>query len=369
MRSNRRNITLTVAGLGIASSLLLTGCSADYWPDFSGPKEIAAPVEASPSNLAPVPVSERQIQHIIDGVSEAATTGDEKLDAAALEERFSGDALTQRTANYRIRESVADYGSKPAPITSQMLGYRLVQSTETWPRTLFLTVASEGEPAEDAGEDSGEQTGEATEAPALALVLTQRIPQENFRVSRMISLRGGIEMPKAAPAEEGTALLAADLESLALKPGDVGTAYAAILQGGKDVDEAKAFELAEDPLIDHYGKAWADDAKQKSDAEEKTQKYSVTVEQGEEPIVSLSTGVGGALVATTVIESQVVDSDGGRYKPQAEGAVAALSGLSGQQDRIVRKVSHQLLFFVPSKEDGSKIQLLGVTSELVEAGK
>src|SRR5690606_38986493 len=149
--------------------------------------------------------------------------------------------------------------------------------------------------------------------------------------------RGGIEMPQAAPAEEGTAWLANDLERLVLQPGKVGESYAAILQGGIEAAEAAPFELTADPLIENDGQAWVANAKAKSESEDKTQQYSVTVEQGPEQIVSLSTGVGGALVATTVIESQVVDSAGGRYKPQAEGAVSALSGLTGQQDRIVRR--------------------------------
>ncbi|GAA1318328.1 hypothetical protein ACFSWE_07505 [Leucobacter albus] len=363
MRSNSRRHTgrrALLTGIGLTAMLAVSGCSANYWPDFSGSPEATAEAEpAETAGLAPVPVSEAQTQKIIDRIALAAAEGDETLDAASIESRFKGDALAQRTANYKIRSAVPEYGSVPATITNEMLGYRLVQSTESWPRTLFVTVASE------AGTDAD---GNATDAPSLALVLTQRLPQAEFRVSRVIALRGGLEMPKAAPAEEGTALLSDDIESLVLKPADVGAAYAAILQGGADVAEAEPFDLTDDPLLDSYGKAWADQAKEKSDADEKTQSYSVSVAQGEEPIVSFSTGAGGALIATTVLESQVVDSAGGRYKPQAEGAVSALSGLTGQQDKIVRQVAHQMLFFVPNKEDGSKIQLLGVTSELVGAG-
>lgn len=363
MRSNTRRTTrgrAILVGIGLTATLAVSGCSANYWPDFGPEPAVVAEAEtAEPSGLAPVPVSEAQIQKIVDRVASAANKGDEKLDAEAITARFKGDALAQRTANYKIRADVPEYGSVPAKITNDMLGYRLVQSTEGWPRTLFVTVASE------AGKDTD---GNVTDAPSLAMVLTQRLPQADYRASRVISLRGGIEMPKAAPAEEGTALLSDDIESLVLKPADVGAAYAAILQGGAEVPEAAPFDLTEDPLLDNYGKAWAAQAKAKSDADEKTQTYSVDVTQGEEPIVSFSTGAGGALIATTVLESQVVDSAGGRYKPQAEGAVSALSGLTGQQDKIVRKVAHQLLFFVPNKEDGSKIQLLGVTSELVGAG-
>lgn len=357
-RSRQRGALLIAAGL--SGALLLSGCSASYWPDLSGDtvEETQSPVPESGS-LATVPVNEAQIQRIIDAVAEAAAAGDSELDAAAIEERFTGDALTQRTSNYKIRSAVSDYASKPAAITGDLLQYQLVQSTEGWPRNLFLTVASEAQEAQD---------GDAAEAPSLAIMLKQRIPQENFQVTRVISLRGGIEMPQAAPAEEGTAVLAPDLGTLVMQPGAVGEAYAAILQNGEDTDEAELFELTDDPLIGHYGKAWVTQSQEKSASEDKTQSYSVSITQGDEQVLSLSTGVGGALVATTILESQVVDSDGSRYKPQAEGAVAALSGLSGQQDKIVRTVAHQLLFFVPSKEDGSKIELLGVTSELIGAG-
>lgn len=357
----RRSVGVAAAALGIAGMLALSGCSASYWPGGAPePAKTTAAESTTKGAVAPVPVSDAQIRLIVDRVASAAAAGDEKLNAEALAERFSGDALAQRTANYKIRAQVSTYASTPAKITGRLLNYHLVQSTETWPRTIFVTVESEAVQTADT---------KTTEAPSIALVLTQRIPQENFKVTRAISLRGGLEMPAAAPASEGTALLADNIESLVLQPGAVGAGYAAVLQGGSGVPEAAMFDLADDPLMGQYGQAWATQAQQKSDGEGKTQQYSVTVTQGTQPITSLSTGVGGALIATTIIESQVVDSAGGRYKPQAEGAVAALSGLSGQQDRIVRQVAHQLLFYVPSKSDGSKIKLLGVTSELVGAGK
>lgn len=361
----KRRHHAALMGLGLSATLVLSGCSASYWPDFSA-SETPETTTVEPTNVAPVPVSDAQVESIVRAVSRVAAVGDDSLDTADIESRFSGDALTQREANYKIRKSVESYGSIPAAITDERLGYQLVQSTESWPRTLLVTVASKAVTSEESESDEA-AAEEPGSAPSLALLLSQRSPQENFQVTRAISLRGGIEMPKAAPAEEGTALLSDDIDGLVLKPGEVGAQYAAILQGGTEVDEAAKFDLADDPLVDNYGVAWANDAKQKAEAEEKSMSYSVSVKQGESPIVSMSTGVGGALVATTVIEKQVLDSAGGRWKPQAEGAVSALSGLSGQQDRIVREVAHQLLFFVPSKEDGSKIQLLGVTSELVGA--
>ncbi|MGO3146589.1 MAG: hypothetical protein ACTIJ6_02805 [Leucobacter sp.] len=364
MRNSKRRpgrISLLAAAAGLSAMLAVSGCSADYWPTFSAEPEVTeATEEPAPSELTTVPVTEKQIQAIVNRVSIAAAAGDKQLDADSISTRFTGDALEQRTANYTIKNAVSDYGSSPATITNELLQYQLVQSTESWPRTIFVTVASEAKTDED---------GNVGEAPSLALLMTQKIAQENFQVTRVFSLRGGIEMPQAAPAEEGTAVLSDDISGLVLTPGEVGAAYAAVLQGGAEADEAEAFDLTDDPLIENYGQAWALQSKEKADADETPQTYSATVEQGESAVTSLSTGAGGALVATTVMESQIIDSAGGRFKPRAEGAVSALSGLSGQQDRIVRQVAHQLLFYVPSKADGSQIKLLGVTSELVGAGK
>ncbi|MEJ6490100.1 glycosyltransferase [Leucobacter sp. USCH14] len=368
--------------LGIAAVLGLTGCSADYWPQV-GPRTVEETPTAQPSSIAPVPVTEGQLHRIVEQISAAANQGDDDLDAAALSERFVGDALAQRTANYTIRAAVPEYAVVPPRITDEELDYALVQSTESWPRTAFITVASSSGKTDadaaadgtaDGSEDSGaaeadaaegEETTEEQTSPSLALILTQQSPQENFEVSRVIALRGGISMPQAAPAEDGTALLSNDIETLVLPPAQVGDAYASLLENGAEAPEADLFDLQSDTLLENYGKARAASAQQQSDEKGQTMKYSASARQGEAPAVALSTGAGGALVATTVIDEQIVDAAGGRFKPQAQGAITALSGLEGEQERLVQQVAHQMLFFVPSKSDGAKIELLGVTSELV----
>ncbi|MEV8337489.1 glycosyltransferase [Leucobacter sp. NPDC077196] len=380
-----RHVRRAVPVLGIAVALGLTGCSAEYWPQV-GPQPTEETPTAQPSSIAPVPVTEAQLHRIVEQISAAANQGDDDLDAAALDERFVEDALAQRTANYTIRSSVPEYAVVPPRITDDELDYALVQSTESWPRTAFITVAStSGETDADAAADGtadgsadaapAEADGEAAEegsgteeqtSPSLALTLTQQSPHENFEVSRVIALRGGISMPQAAPAKDGTALLSNDIETLVLPPAQVGEAYAALLQNGADAPEADLFDLESDALLENYGMARAEAAQQQSDDKGQTMQYSATARQGDAPVVALSTGAGGALVATTVIDEQIVDAAGGRFKPQAQGAITALSGLEGEQERLVQQVAHQMLFFVPSKSEDAKIELLGVTSELVE---
>lgn len=355
--AHTRRIALLPA-VGVTLALGLSGCSASYWPQLEGQAETQETVVEKPaSGVAPVPVTAAQVNRIVQSVSESAKSADEALDAQLLDTRFSGDALTQRNANYAIRAAMPDYAVVPPSITSEELDYHLIQSTEGWPRTMFVTVASK------AGDGSEEAS------PSLALVLRQDSPHENYLVNRIIALKGGISMPQAAPAEEGTAVLADDLETLLLPPGEVGAAYARLLQDGTETTEAELFTVEGDTLLENYGRARAAKAQADSDAKGQTMKFSAQAYQGDQSVTALSTGAGGALVATTVIEEQIVDSAGGRYKPQAQDAVTALSGLSGEQDRLVQKVAHQLLFFVPSKssQQGAKIELLGVTSELVAA--
>lgn len=348
--------------IGLTVALGLTGCSPSYWPQAAAPEVTEEAPTTSPSAIAPVPVTDGQLKRIIADVSETAMTGDDSLDATALADRFTGDALAQRTANYTIRAAVPEYPVIPPRITDEELDYELVQSTEGWPRTLFITVAStSGATAVPA---EGEEAVEIA-SPSLALLMTQQSPHENYLVSRVVALRGGISMPQAAPAEDGTALLSNDIETLALPPAQVGAAYATLLQDGADAEPAQLFDLGTDTLLENYGKARTAQSQAESDAKGQTMKYSVTARQGDAKPVALSTGAGGALVATTVIEEQIVDADGGRYKPQAKDSVTALSGLTGEQERLVQEVAHQMLFFVPSKSEDAKIELLGVTSELV----
>ncbi len=372
-REARRLKRAALPAAVLAGALALSGCSASYWPDFSAQPQEQVPDGAQAGVLAPVPITPAQIDRITADIATVAGDADDALDAEALKSRFTGDALAQREASYTIRAAIPDYERVPLRIGDEQLEYELVQSTEGWPRTVFVAVTSEAEPSDaeaaPAEGETGDQGAEAEEtaSPSLALVMTQQSPHENYLVSRVITLRGGIEMPEAAPAEEGTALLSPELQTLVVPPGEVGAAYAAVLQGGPEAEQAAMFDLEGDPLVEKSGLAWVQQMQEKANAEGYSVQYSASASVGEQPITALSTGVGGGLVAVTVVEERVSDTAGSTTRVRAEGAVSALSGLSGQQERIVSVVAHQLLFFVPSKVSGEKIQLLGATSELVGA--
>ena len=383
-RTSRRSVALPA--LGITAALALTGCSSSYWPDLSADPAADAARSTPPaeSNVAPVPITQAQIDRIVADIADVAGQGDDGLDAKLLEPRFAGDAFAQRKAHYKIRSKVKDYEVILPRITETLLDYELVQSTEGWPRVVFVTVASEtpsdAKTNASASEDSqagkksvntksAEDPGSrSASSPSLAMLLVQENPFDNYQVTRLFALRGGISMPSAAPVSEGTALLADDMQGLVLQPQQVGPSYAKVLAGGTKTAAAASFDLKDDTIIEKSGAAWVAAAKKAAKKDKVDVKYSVTAAQTKTPIINLSTGTGGALVSTTLLESRI-EKQSGKFQPKAVGAVSAISGLKGVQKRIVSKVQHQLLFYVPSEKSGEKIQLLGYTTELVGASK
>lgn len=375
-RSGGLQRTAATGALGLAAALVLSGCSPSYWPEFS--EETAEPepevVEEIVTNAAPVPVTSVQVARILSDIAEVSGAADSALDPAGLDARFRGDALAARTANYTIRSAVSDYPVVVPRITDEALGYQLIQSTEGWPRTVFAVVASQSE-AEAAGEpeqteqsDLAEVDDQVDESPSLALIFTQFSPHENFKVSRAVALRGGITMPEAAPAEEGTALLANDSSTFLLPPSQVGVDYAAVLAAGEAAAEAENFDLEGDSLVSRSGASWVAQSTQAAAEAGQGIDYSVSAAQSSTRVISLSTGTGGALIATTVQETRVeAPQEGSRWRPTVNASMAALSGLEGQQEKLVSVVSHQLLFYVPRSDSGEQIQLLGYTSDLIGA--
>ena len=357
----KKSKAVACIALGASGVLVMSGCSPNYWPSAVDSQSVEEEATNTPQNLAPVPLTQAQIERILADVSQLAGDADESLDASSLPSRFTADALVERETNYKIRKNVSDYDVVMPGISDTLLDYQLVQSTETWPRTMLVVVDSVHNNTEAEG-------GEKEDAPSIALILTQENPHANYLVSRAIVLRGNIQMPEAAPAEEGTAVLADDLQTLVLPPNKVGQSYAAILTGGAAAPESEDFNLEGDTLVSRSGASWVTQAAAAAASAGQDIQYSVSARQADTKITSLSTGVGGALVATTVLETRTEQAaPGSTWRPTVTGSVAALSGLSGRQDKIVSVVAHQLLFYVPSLESGEKIQLLGFSSDLVSA--
>ncbi|MGO1700388.1 MAG: glycosyltransferase [Canibacter sp.] len=377
VKTERRARTVGLVGLTLAGAVVLTGCSPSYWPQFDRAAEESA--QTDDENVAASPVTDKQLERIVNEISTTAVKADSDLDADELKKRFSGDALKQRAANYKIRKAEDEYAVLPPFLLNERLGYELIQSTDQWPRTIFIALASSStEPTlEDVEENADEGTNdeavdsdEATEtednSPSLGLMLQQETPQSSYTVNRIFNLRGGINMPSAAPAEEGTAVLDNAISTLKLPPEELGESYATVLTKGEEDEAAKNFDVGEDPVFTSGGANWVKGEQGRLEDQEGEASYSVSAQQSDTAPVALSTGAGGALVATTVVESRVTTAKEGSELPVGN-VVKAISGMSGKKAKIVQNVEHQLLFFVPNKSSDDPIQLLGSTSELVGA--
>lgn len=366
----------------IVASLTLTACSPSYWPQ-PVPEVATTDTDQEDNQVtadqAVVPVTEGQLETILQRVVEDAAAADEARDASLLEERFTGAALEQRTANYLVQAK--EEGTQALPfITNQRLQYDLVQSTEKWPRSLFITVESSDtlvadEPDVDAESDiettdteievsdeaDGSTTPEQGTTPTLVLLLKQMSPHENYQVHHVISLRGGIEMPAAAPVEEGTAVLSNDIKTLLMPPGEVASAFAQIMQSGTaDNELAASFALEGEMLLEKFGSAWAKDFCKED------QTCSVSVESKPEQIVSLSTGQGGALMFATIIDSHTMEVDNDR-KVLLPTPTEEAFGLDAQYSKVTRTWQHEILFYVPTAESTDQIQVLGSQSQVIGA--
>lgn len=372
-RGNR--LGFTIAG-SIALALGVTACSPSYWPQTTDTQvEVEEPAVEVDDTAAVVPVNSDQIDTILERIVTVADEADSTLESELLESRFTGPALTQRKMNYQIRGEESTWRVLPR-LTSDRLDYDLVQSTEKWPRTMFVTVESSDSTTEErkAQEEQDEQDEQDTEAeesadlanpdeqeltPSLSLLMTQESPHDDFQVSRIIELRSGIEMPAAAPSTDGTAVLSDDIKTLRMPPAEVGEAFARVLEEGPDSESAAEFELADEILVEKMGSAWAEEQ-----CIDKL-KCSATVAMSEEPIVTLSTGQGGALVFATLVDSHTMKVEGERNIVNLSKVEKAL-GIEGSHEQVVRQWQHDVLFYVPSSNSGETIQILGSSSEIIK---
>lgn len=219
------------------SGLVLSGCSADFWPGSAAPAPGATPVASAtpgasdvPAAAAPAPaaVTVPQLERIVAKISKVATEADAALDADSLSARFAGPALEQRLANYKIRAVAADVPPSAA-IPASPLVLTLPQQTESWPRTVMTVI----------------QDADTTSVAPTALVLSQETPRDKYLVEYAVQLEPESRVD-VAPAVVGAPLIAPDSRLLLMPPDEVAAAYADILAQGEASPSFALFEATGD---------------------------------------------------------------------------------------------------------------------------
>ncbi|GHD38741.1 hypothetical protein D9V29_07115 [Mycetocola manganoxydans] len=351
-RSPRKSM-IAIVPVALVSTLVLTGCSASFWPDFSSQGEATATPtptgEALPDEEQPSPaVSAPQLERIVSRISGVTLEADAARDATLIATRFAGPALAERTANYTIRGKIADY-ELPTPIPATPGGLTLPQATETWPRTVLTVVHDDAD---------------ATVAPT-ALVLVQQDPRSNYLVQSAVRLEPEAQIPDVAPATIGTAQLPPDSTFQILPPDQVAGAYADIITKGEESEFYDLFDAESDSL-----RAGIVEARAKTkEGLPGTATIEFSTAAGETDPVALATNESGAIVAVNIVETEVVKpvDTGAKIKPA--GVISALSGVTETEKGVQSTYTDQLLFYVPPAGSSETIRLLGFSQALTKAAE
>ncbi|WP_353828194.1 hypothetical protein [Agromyces sp. SYSU T0242] len=367
-RGSGRATRIAVLPMLLVPAIALSGCSSEYWPDFSSAPETTAP--ATPAETQPeagddttdatdepsapevVPaVTVPQMERIMRRIAVFTSEIDAEADSKRLGERFTGPALEARKANYAIRKSLPDHAALPA-IPASPLTLTLPQQVSAWPRTV-LTIAKNND--------------DETVAPT-ALVLRQDSPRENYKVLYATALVPNADVPEVAPASIGAPPINPEFKGLIMPTGQVAPAYADLLLKGEESEFAEFFDPEGDVILQQLG---PEGQKAIRDGVPDTADVKFSNEVGDSPTVALATNDSGALVAVSIEQTEkVTPNDGGTVGFQEGQPGAALSGFDEKSAKgVQREVGIQLLFYVPAVGTDEKIRVLGWSESLIGASE
>ncbi|WP_307497429.1 hypothetical protein [Arthrobacter woluwensis] len=179
---------------------------------------VPAHAESSPSSPAAsdagsgaVPVvTHDQLKRILSSTADAVGTADAAKNAKDLGDRATGEALTIRTQNYKIRASASSHPAV-APVAAQKLLAQVVPTDRAWPRT--VTAVTQG----------------AKNPTPLILTLTQKSARENYKLVSASYLLPGNTFP-AMSADGVKTLDAKSASGLTASPTDAIAALVARLK-------------------------------------------------------------------------------------------------------------------------------------------
>jgi hypothetical protein len=353
---SRRSVTRSMVALVpvmVVSGLVLSGCSADFWPSTqSSPAASASPApnstgaSAAVKDVPPPAVTVPQLERIVGQIAKLTADADASLNADSIATRFTGPALEQRRANYKIRSVDSSIAALPA-LPASPLTLTLPQQSSTWPRVVMTVLQNKAEP---------------TAAPT-ALVLRQDTPRSAYRIEYDVLLEAAATVPKVAPATIGAPIIAPDSTFLLLAPDKVSAAYADVLMQGEASPSFALFEAKGDSF-----RTQVSDLKSTRKAGLPT---TASIEFGAAPgtgkTVALATNDSGSIVAVSLNETETVKPVDAGATVSPEGASKALSGVSATAKGITSTYADQLLFHVPAAGSQEKIVLLGFSQGLISS--
>ncbi|RHA44574.1 hypothetical protein [Cellulomonas rhizosphaerae] len=312
---------------------LLTACSSSL------PEPTPPPAPA----VAPAAVTPGQSSRILDDLGTVLTAADKKLDAKLLEPRLEDPALEMREAEY-VRADATDGDREPTalPTTAQAT---IVPRTESWPRTQLVVT---DQPAD-------------LQAQRI-LVLRQDDPRAQFKLWGWSRLLPSTQMPPTAKAEIGSPVVAPDSEALVVTPQDAIAQYADVLT--KDTKSKYDDDFAKNASRDEIN-----DLRERNEKAVKgSGTYDETYTADDEPVVSLGTIDGGAIVVgrLTALAKTTLTLKGATL-PISDPFYRALTGKKTAKKSVVRTSTDVLVLYVPPKGSDAPMSVLAFESVITDA--
>ncbi|MBO1769038.1 hypothetical protein JQT67_02460 [Agrococcus sp. TF02-5] len=348
-RSRRSRFGLVA--LPVVAIVGLTGCGPQYWP---GGESEAAPTDApTPSTLEetlpPVALTENQFDRVLESTRETVAEADAALDAAIAERRLAGPMLEARRTNYQVRAQNAELAEAPG-IPDGDVELLLPQQTEVWPRSVMAVV--------------GWQDGAQAQS---ALMFQQPDARSNYRLVYMTTLASGVQLPAVASPTIGAASLPGDTPLLLHQPNEITGAYADVILNGTDSQYNAWFREEGDALRAEIGRPAKDAMRALPEFELSNLEWSVA--EDEQAPMLLVTNEGGALLATSFLETQRTTPTESGVEIEAQAGAGILAGVQQSDTGIETTYQIQVLFSVPPADapEGTQIQVVGYSQSLVSA--
>jgi hypothetical protein len=319
---------------------MLSGCSV--FPNIS--VEPLPTVKTSPRGVA---VTSEQFDRILSEVAATLAAADEQRAENIAATRLEGAALRFRAAQYKVRAQTKKLGETFA-IPAGVVTLLLPQKTNAWPRSVFAVIDDTTNP----------------KAPSVAVVMTQASARDNYTVNYSVALEPGVKIPSVSSPEAGAGVLYGETELLSVTPAQAVKRYGDLLIKGDKSEFVGEFDG--DSLQTQIGAASKSKrAKKLGKTAKFTWKDSIT---DDVPLV-FATAEGGALVAVTLQENEIVRPAIAGAAITATGAVKVLAEVTSSFTGIEANYQYQLLFYVPALGSSEKIRLLGYSYALTSARK
>lgn len=352
-RAVRRRRALRALPALMIPAVLLSGCSADAWPQLGGsPSPSASESVIVPAGQQTPAVTQAQAERILDRISSTVAEADQKNDQSVAATRLSGAMLATRETAYTLRGKIADYPA-PTAIPAKPLAVVLPQAYDGWPRTVMTIV-----------KDADDST-----VPPTIMMMTQQDPWSQYKLTYASSLEAAAVIPDLAPSYVGATQVQPDSKFLIMQPSEVAAAYADVLSKGDDSAYAAMFDSASDQFRVSVAQSRQTRLDEFNKTASTTGALTFSAAAGSHPPMALATIESGAIVGVDVTEADTVKPTNADavIKLDNNPTVKALTGVDQSSTGFSTSFSDQLFFYVPGQGSTEKIRLLGYATDLLSA--